>query len=446
MDLNTRLRQVAVVGAAGKMGSGIALLLALEQGYRAMEHPESTYILNLIDMNDAGLQGLVRYIRDQAAKDGEKQISRLRGLFRDRADLVDNQDMVQEFVFEVLLRLRTGKTLALAQESLLVFEAAFETEEVKLAIYRDLAARCPAETFFLSNTSSIPLQALSEACGIPGRLIGFHFYNPPLVQKLVELIQPRDCAPELARLALDLARLLRKQTVPASDIAGFIGNGHFIRDGLYAIREVERLAPELGFVPALHLVERVSRDFLLRPMGIFQLIDYVGIDVFQLIARVMAAHLGEELHSALIDRYLDQGVKGGQTSGGAPKAGFLKYLKSRPVAIYDPARRDYTELDGPWLQAAEARLGPAPEGQSWKSLHRDPDPGPKLDAWFQAIKEMDTLGADLARRHFRASRAIGLDLVHQGVASGPEDVNAVLKLGFFHLYGPISDYLAEDLR
>jgi len=148
----------------------------------------------------------------------------------------------------------------------------------------------------------------------------------------------------------------------------------------------------------------------------------------------------------LIDRYLALGVKGGQTSGGAPKAGFLKYLKGRPVAIYDPARQDYTELDGPWLQATEERLGPAPEGQSWKTLHRDPDPGPKLDAWFQAIQGMDTLGADLARRHFQASRAIGLDLVRQGVAGGPEDVNAVLKLGFFHLYGPISDFLAEAQR
>ena len=109
------------------MGSGIALLLALELGYRALERPEATFILNLIDMNDAGLQGLVRYLRDQAAKDGEKQINRLRELFRNRADLVDNEDMVREFVFEVLLRVRTGKTLDLARESLLVFEAAFET-------------------------------------------------------------------------------------------------------------------------------------------------------------------------------------------------------------------------------------------------------------------------------------------------------------------------------
>jgi len=442
MDLNTRLRQVAVVGAAGKMGSGIALLLALELAYRALETPDDTFILNLIDMNDAGLQSLVRYLRDQAAKDGERQINRLRTLFRDRADLVDNQDLVQEFVFEVLLRVRTGRTLALAGESHLVFEAAFETEEVKHAIYKDLAARCGPGTYFLTNTSSIPLQSLSEACGIPGRLIGFHFYNPPAVQKLVELIQPRTCQPELAALAGELARILRKKTIPDNDIAGFIGNGHFIRDGLYAISEVERLAPEHGFVPALHMVDRVSRDFLLRPMGIFQLIDYVGIDVFQLINQVMARYLGAHLRSPLLDRYLALGVKGGQTSGGGQKPGFLDYQKGRPAAVYDPDAKAYLAMDADWARLADARLGPVPDPTlSWKALSRDPDPTPKLTAWFRTLQDQDSLGADLARRHFRASRETGLGLVRQGVANSPEDVNEVLKLGFFHLYGPITDYL-----
>jgi 3-hydroxyacyl-CoA dehydrogenase len=442
MDLNTRLQQVAVVGAAGKMGSGIALLLALELGYRALEQPETVFTLNLIDVSDAGLQALLRYLRDQAGKDGEKQINRLRSLFRDRADLVDNEDMVREFVFELLLRVRTGTTMDLARESLLVFEAAFETEEVKLAIYRDLAGRCRPEAFFLSNTSSIPLQGLSEACGLAGRMIGFHFYNPPAVQKLVELIQPGGCAPELARLAPELARLLRKRTVPASDIAGFIGNGHFIRDGLYAIREVERLGREHGFVPALFMVDQVSRDFLLRPMGIFQLIDYVGIDVFQLITRVMARHLGEDLHSELIDRMLQLGVKGGQGPGGTPRAGFLDYRKGRPAAVFDPDTRAYAGLDQPWAQAAAASLGPLPEPTlSWKGLQKDPDAGAKLAAWFQALRHLDTPGAAMARNHFRASRATGLELVRSGVARNAEDVNEVLKLGFFHLYGAITDYL-----
>jgi 3-hydroxyacyl-CoA dehydrogenase len=447
MDLNGRLRQVAVVGAAGKMGSGIALVLALEMTWRALERvpgqSEAPWVLSLIDLDDGALQALVRYLREHAARDAERQVNRLRAAFKDRADLVDNQDMVQEFVFEVLLRVRTGRTLALAKDALLVFEAAFESEPVKLGIYRELADLCRPEAWFLSNTSSIPLQALADACGLRRRMIGFHFYNPPAVQKLVEVIQPGDCDPELVQTATHLAQALRKKTVPARDVAGFIGNGHFIRDGLYAIRETERLAREHGYLPALLMVDRVSRDWLLRPMGIFQLMDYVGLDVFQLITRVMSTYLGEDLRSDLIERHLTLGVKGGQTSSGAPKAGFFKYQKGKPASVYDLAAQAYVDLDTPLAQEALARLGGLPEPTlTWKGLSRDPDPGPRLEAWFGAIRGMDTLGARMARDHFQASRATGLGLVERGVAAKPEDVNEVLKLGFFHLYGPITDYLA----
>ena len=103
-ELHTRFENVAVVGAAGKMGSGISLLLALELAWRALERRDASFVLNLVDVHDGALQDLVRYIRTQAVKEAEKQINRLRLLFQDRPDLVENQDMVQEFVFEVLLR------------------------------------------------------------------------------------------------------------------------------------------------------------------------------------------------------------------------------------------------------------------------------------------------------------------------------------------------------
>ena len=64
--------------------------------------------------------------------------------------------------------------------------------------------------------------------------------------------------------------------VPSNDVAGFIGNGHFMRDILYATREVEKLQKEFGFVEAIYAMNRISQDYLIRPMGIFQLIDYVG--------------------------------------------------------------------------------------------------------------------------------------------------------------------------
>ncbi|MBP7867960.1 MAG: 3-hydroxyacyl-CoA dehydrogenase family protein [Acidobacteria bacterium] len=442
MELNERLQNTAVIGAAGKMGSGISLLLAQETAFLALENPGVPHVLNLIDISDAALQGLLRYIREQSRKTAEKQINRLRALYASRADLVENGDIVEEFVHEVMLHLRTGKTLSLAWESRLVFEAAFEKEELKFDLYKELAAHCPPQTYFLTNTSSIPIHVLAGQGNVPSRIIGYHFYNPPAVQKLVELITPGVCDEELKALSRELAKRLGKTIVPANDIAGFIGNGHFMRDGLHGIGEALNLAGELGFPKAVLAVDKASRDFLLRPMGIFQLIDYVGVDVFQLILRVMDRYIPDAgLHSDLIDRYMELGVKGGQTSSGAQKDGFLKYEKNRPVGVYDPERREYVPLEGLGKEV-DAWLGPHPAPElSWKALQRDKAKDAKLRAYFGGWPGLDTKGVAIARRYFEASRATGEMLVSSGVAADPADVNAVLTLGFFHLYGPINDYL-----
>ena len=442
MDLNTRLQNVTVIGAAGKMGSGISLLLALEIAYRALEHKDRTYLLNLVDVNDGALLGLLRYLREQAVKDAEKQMSRIRRLYADREDLVENGEMIQAFADEVLQHVRTGKTMTLAQDSTLVFEAAFEKEELKVGIYKELAAICPRDMYILTNTSSIPLHVLADASGMLGRVIGYHFYNPPAVQKLLEVITPDVCDSELQQLAAELAKVLRKTVVPSNDIAGFIGNGHFMRDGLHGIREVERLAQEHGFVKAVFFVNKTSREWLLRPMGIFQLIDYVGVDVFQLILRVMEKYLNDGLHSPLIDRYLELGIKGGQTSSGTQKDGFLKYDKGAIVGIYDPEKQEYVMMDGTWNKEADAQLGAHPDPTlSWKSLQGDPHLDAKLRRYFGSFGANPTFGVQLATDYFRVTREASLRLVADGVAHSAEDVNKVLTLGFFHLYGPINDYL-----
>ncbi len=443
MDLNTRLQDVSVIGAAGKMGSGIALLLAQELGFMALENKDKVYCLNLIDISDTSLHGLLRYIREQALKAGEKQINRLRKIYKDRADLVENGEMIDEYVSEVMVHIRTGKTLELARESSMIFEAAFEKEEIKFEIYNKLNSICPEETYFFTNTSSIPIHILSEATGIEGRLIGYHFYNPPAVQKLVELITPTRIDDELKALSLELATKLGKKIVPANDIAGFIGNGHFMRDGLHAIHEVERLAPNHGFARSIYLIDKVSRDYLLRPMGIFQLIDYVGIDVFQMILSVMNKYIDNAgLHSDVIDKYMTLGVKGGQTSSGAQKDGFLKYEKNKPVGVFCPEKKEYKSMTEEWLKEADAILGIHPNPKlSWKGLLSDPNKEEKLKAFFAGWKGNEEPGVDLARRYFIASKETGEMLVNTGVADKAEDVNNVLTLGFFHLYGPINDYL-----
>ena len=235
---------------------------------------------------------------------------------------------------------------------------------------------------------------------------------------------------------------LRKTVVPSNDIAGFIGNGHFMRDALFGIQEAERLSAEMPLHEAIYCIDRVTRDFLSRPMGIFQLIDYVGLDVVQFILRVMQPHMqGEKLHSSLLDELVLNGVKGGQYSDGNQKDGFLKYEKGKPAGVIDKATGTYIPLSA-FSQQSDTWLGEIPaEVMPWKTLVKAPDKNTLLIPAFKALQASHTKGTELAVTYAKNSRKTALKLVSDGVAATENDVNTVLLTGFFHAYGPINDYL-----
>ncbi|MBI4861959.1 MAG: 3-hydroxyacyl-CoA dehydrogenase family protein [Candidatus Riflebacteria bacterium] len=450
MDIFERLENVTIVGAAGKMGSGIAFLLAVQMAKRKLspEGREKTYQLNLIDTNPAGLQNLVGYVRDQTVKVAEKSIVELRNLYRERTDLVENTEIVEAFVDEVGRLLMPTTAIEGAASSGMVFEAIIEDEKIKIDLYRKLQKMCSEEAFFFTNTSSIPITTLDKKARLDGRLIGYHFYNPPPVQKLVELITHGHTRPELVEAAKQLGKLLGKKLIPSNDIAGFIGNGHFIRDGLHAIAEVERLTKQgRSFAEAAYMVNRVSQDFMIRPMGIFQLIDYVGVDVFSSILKVMHRYIpGAGLKSEVIGKLVEKKVLGGQFSGGAQKDGILKYEKGAPAGVFDLTEGAYVAFDrsGPeaWTSRADRELGPTPEGwQAWKKMVGNPRKDEALRAYFQTLWSQDTRGADLARSYLKRSAEIAQNLVKAGVAASVEDVNGVLLNGFYHAYGAVTDLI-----
>uniref|UniRef100_A0A7V0Z655 3-hydroxyacyl-CoA dehydrogenase family protein n=1 Tax=candidate division WOR-3 bacterium TaxID=2052148 RepID=A0A7V0Z655_UNCW3 len=443
MNLDERLLNVSVIGAAGKMGSGIAALVAQEMLRLKFENPERIYRLNLIDVSEKGLDGLRDYLKSQFLRTAEKTIVSLRDRYKDRADLVENAEIVDAYVNDGMKLLNFGADLAMAKNSHLIFEAIIEDEKVKIKTYKSLKRLVSKETFFLTNTSSIPIGYLDEKSDLDGRLIGYHFYNPPVVQKLVEVICSKHTRNELKDIANELGKSLRKKLVPANDISGFIGNGHFMRDGLFALDEVLQLKGKYKLTGAIYIINRVSQDFLLRPMGIFQLIDYVGIDVFQCILRVMRTHLGDDtLKHKLIDKMIKNGIKGGQYPDGSQKDGFLKYDKNRPVGIYDLKKGEYFIITDDWKKKLDRQLGPLPEGFApWKALLGDKDKEAKLKNHFSALKNMNTFGAELALNYLKKTKEIAENLVKQRVANSSDDVNAVLTNGFYWLYGPINDYI-----
>lgn len=443
MDYTERLENVTVLGAAGKMGSGILLLTALEMADLSLkpENKNRQFILNALDVSQQALSGLMKFLKTQAVKAAEKKTVALRNVYEDRADLIENQEIIDQYVFDVMNIVRPVTTLEAAYESNLVFEAIKEDPELKVKILSQVNKNNKKSPWFFTNTSSIPIHELDEKAGLGGRIIGFHFYNPPAVQRLVELIRAKNTIPEIVEFAQQYAKNLKKTIVPANDFAGFIGNGHFMRDALHGISEVQRLAESMPFVEAVYMINKVSQDFLIRPMGIFQLIDYVGIDVCQYIMSVMNPYLpDEDLHSDLLDQYISLGVLGGQFADGSQKDGFLKYEKGRPAGVYDPAKKAYVPFSE--LQAAcDDKLGPLPQGApAWKTIVGNADKEEILQKYFKELNGLKTLGAELAVRYGKRSKQIGLKLVADKVANSAEDVNNVLLTGFYHAYGPINNY------
>ncbi len=445
MDLAERYQQVGVLGAGGKMGSGIALLLAQQMTLRKIspEGRDRRFRLTLMDVNDDALDGLRAYLRGQLVRCAEKATLQLRQLYAERSDLVENAEVITAFVDDALALMRFTTDLGALAGAHMVYEAIAENLDLKVKVYSRLREMCGAETFFFTNTSSIPIRLLDEQAGLGGRLVGFHFYNPPAVQKLLELITAPRTQPALVQVARQIATDLGKLVIPANDVAGFIGNGHFMRDALHGIAETERLAGKHGFAGAVYMVNRVTQDWLVRPMGIFQLCDYVGIDVCQCILGVMDRFIeGEQLHSALVDQLMARGVRGGQHPDGSQKDGFLRYEKGRIAGVYDLERGEYRALEAAWTAGLDRELGPLPEQhQPWKVLSRDRQKGPKLQAYFAQLTAGQTLGAQLATAYLKRSKAIGEQLLTSGVAGSAEDVNGVLLNGFYHLYGPINTYV-----
>lgn len=446
MTLDERLTNVSIIGAAGKMGSGIALLLAQEMAFLKLkpENKGKKFRLNLIDMNDDALDGLVQYLKSQALKTAEKSTVMVREFYAERPNLVENYDIIAQFIDDLMAMVRVGTDLSLAARSHLVFEAIVENIDVKLKVFNQLNEMCASDTFFFSNTSSVPIHLVDDGANLGGRIIGFHFYNPPPVQRLAELIPAKATKKELIDLSYEIAKRLKKTIFLSADVAGFIGNGHFLRDALHAITEVERLQKDFKPFEAIYIVNKVSQDLLLRPMGIFQLMDYVGVDVMYFISKIMDKYIPDEKldHEFLDDLYARK-ILGGQRADGSQKDGMLKYENNRPVGVFCPREGKYQMFDeAGWTGEVNKKIGIYPDGwQPWKGLLKAKDQQDKIRQHFMQLKAMKTLGAEMALDHLKRSKEIGQHLVDSGIAQKAEDVNGVLMNGFYHLYGPINDYV-----
>lgn len=426
-DLRESLKQVAVIGAGGKMGAGITLLLLI-----LMASQKDRCHLQAIDTNEKALEGLKKYLRQQLTRYAEKNINHLRKSYANDPHIVSNEEVIEAFVIETFDCIDFSTHLEAVEGSFLIFEAAIENIEAKASIFKRVKAVNGDKAWILTNTSSIPVSLLNERAALNNRIIGFHFYNPPPVQKLVEVIEMPENPPEFKQLAKDLGTALNKTLIYSNDIAGFIGNGYFMREILFTFHFWDRLGKtDL----ALQQLESVTRNFLLRPMGIFQLMDYVGLDVVRNILSIMSIALPDDsFETVWIDKWLDAGIKGGQTFDGEQKDGIFAYENGKPKAVFSLDQKRYISL------VEDLQLGKPPFELSWKSVSKDPKKDETIDRYLAALAGEDTLGAKYATKYLKEGKKIANYLTSSHVAHSIEDVATVLKNGFYHLYGPRNEF------
>lgn len=444
MNYQDRLSQVVVLGAAGKMGSGIVLLTAMEIANLRLSSGAEPGEANLfaIDVSSSALNGLMKYLRSQVLKSAEKLTVQLRQWYASRQDLIENEDIIRQYVEDVLSVVKPSLRLEAAFDAQVIFEAVSENPELKVKLFSTIRNNNPNQPWFLTNTSSIPIHELNQHAGLNGNIAGFHFYNPPAVQKLMEIILPEGVNPELGEFSKKLASNLRKVIVYSNDIAGFIGNGFFMRDILHAASETEHLSREMPLYQAIYVVDKITRDLLVRPMGIFQLSDYVGIDVCLFIMDVMDKRLpGESLRCPLLETFRDKGITGGQFADGSQKDGIFKYSKGQVVAVFDADQDKYIDISE-FAGQADDFIGAIPSSwKPWKTAIKDKNRDELLREYFSELSASDTPGSLLAINYLRTARKIGEKLVNDGVSASAEDVNTVMMTGFFHAYGPVNDFI-----
>ncbi|MRN39855.1 MAG: 3-hydroxyacyl-CoA dehydrogenase family protein [Nitrosopumilales archaeon] len=239
------VKKITVLGS-GIMGHGIAQVCAM-----------AGYNVTLRDIESSLLDKALEKVKWSLSK------------------LVEKQKITQIEADRIFYRITPEVDLELSlRDTDLLIEAVPEDLGLKKKVYTDVDKFAEEKTVYASNTSTLPITEMAALTGRPERFIGLHFFNPPQLMRLVEIIPGRDTNQHTIDTALDFVMRVGKEPVLCrKDVAGFIVNRIFIplvheaaycleRDGASMTQIDSAVKYKMGF-----------------PMGIFELADYTGLDV-----------------------------------------------------------------------------------------------------------------------------------------------------------------------
>ena len=197
-----------------------------------------------------------------------------------------------------------------------VIEAIFEDILAKQSLYREIEPKMKVGALLATNTSSIPLEVLSEALAKPSRLVGIHFFNPVAQMQLVEVVSSSITDPAVARQAAAFVRHIDRLPLPVKSSPGFLVNRVLMPYLLEAV------TMEWEGTPAA-VIDKAALDFGM-PMGPIRLADTVGLDICLSVAEILSQRLNIDVPPRLRELVSAGrlGVKSGQ--------GFYTYHGDKP--------------------------------------------------------------------------------------------------------------------
>ncbi len=238
------VRTVAVLGA-GVMGHGIAEVAAL-----------SGCDVNVYDVKEEFVDSGLDKIKWSVAK------------------FVENKVIAQEKADETLDRIRGTTDLKEAlREADLVIEAAPEDLDIKKGLFAKVDRLAAPEAVYASNTSTLPISEIAAAVERPGLFVGMHFFNPPPMMPLLEVVRGQGTSDETLSFAVAMGKRFGKEVVVCNkDVPGFIVNrvlGPLLNEAAWAVGRGET---------TVEAVDSMAVHGVGLPMGLFELADYSGID------------------------------------------------------------------------------------------------------------------------------------------------------------------------
>ena len=306
------VERVGVVGA-GTMGAGIAQIAALG-GYETRLH----------DPVPAALEAGIERLRAALAK----------GVAKGRWS--------EEEAEAASARAGGAASLAELGECDLVIEAAPERLELKRELFAALADACGHDAILASNTSSLPVTAIAAGVPHPERVVGMHFFNPPALMKLVEVVSTGRSSAAALDATAEVGRRMGRTPIRAKDSPGFIAN-RLARP--FTLESLRMLAEGAAGAETIDRVCRLGGGFR---MGPFELIDLIGLDVNLSVARSFYAQGGEPERwrpSAIQERLVGEGRLGRKSGKGFYEYGDGSHREPDPDLGIEAPTLDPAELD-----------------------------------------------------------------------------------------------------